>query len=733
MFGYFSLSRLGSPLDGFLVGEKRTMLSDTVLVAPLWLLVQIVAFRSLARAARLIFPSDSPTERLLHVTVLYWASVVVSAILPGCVGLLYPPVCHSILLIFSLILAYYLQTCVSNRHIPVELPGRVKACRPFRWVSFEVLLLLFLAIYHAGASFHVFPTGWDTLMYHLPLIDQWCQRHSLYAPNSAHWWVPGNLELLGYWIVGPFSGDFLFSATNLLPCVVLVLAANHIMLSASRNRCIAAITTVSIVSSSVIQRQMFDVENDVALSALFLTGAWYILRYMKSGRTADIVLAVIVFGLLAGIKYYALAYAAIETILLLTIVGARSGRTACIKAAIASWLAFFLLSGYWYFRNACLTGSPFFPSGIIPGSEGFLHLYPDLRHTSMLGNGSHEIPPLIASAISTHAGSCHFVGLLIAPIACLIFLGRSLLARHGLPRQKYDSRLRAVLSALTIGSAIVLSITPFAVEDNPGTLNVLRSGYTPMRYGLSFFSLSVIMSFLIAYDVVRRLSGFMVAVANRLLELILPSLRLCRKAMYRMRQILVGLVLGIPIGVCAARQFITHFEMNRVEALIVVDAVAVCFAGSELARRLGGRINYLHCAALSVFLFGLYVADSARHWHREFNAHYSHVFGIKYIESKEVIGTKGIYLIDYLPYPYLRSDRRTRVINRLVTPTEGDLLDADIRQCEADVVIVRSLDKGTISGWCQYEFALQWFYNGPANYKEFARDRAGIAFQALGK
>ena len=40
-----------------------------------------------------------------------------------------------------------------------------------------------------------FPTDWDSLMYHIPLIDHWLQDGSLYAPGCAVWYFPGNTKV----------------------------------------------------------------------------------------------------------------------------------------------------------------------------------------------------------------------------------------------------------------------------------------------------------------------------------------------------------------------------------------------------------------------------------------------------------------------------------------------------------------------------------------------------------
>lgn len=65
-----------------------------------------------------------------------------------------------------------------------------------------------------------FPTDFDSLWYHMPLIDSWLQTGSLYVPDCARWYFPGNSELLGVWATAGCSGDFLVPLSN-VPVVIL--------------------------------------------------------------------------------------------------------------------------------------------------------------------------------------------------------------------------------------------------------------------------------------------------------------------------------------------------------------------------------------------------------------------------------------------------------------------------------------------------------------------------------
>jgi hypothetical protein len=63
-----------------------------------------------------------------------------------------------------------------------------------------------------------FPRDFDSLMYHIPLIDHWLQAGSLYAPDCPLWYNASNNELLRLRIVAPFSGDFLVALNNVPAC-----------------------------------------------------------------------------------------------------------------------------------------------------------------------------------------------------------------------------------------------------------------------------------------------------------------------------------------------------------------------------------------------------------------------------------------------------------------------------------------------------------------------------------
>ncbi len=79
------------------------------------------------------------------------------------------------------------------------------------WIGFSALCFAQLLL----AGLLRFPTDWDSLAYHVPLVDHWLQAGSLEMTDCARWSSPGNNELWALWAAAPFSGDFLVSVNNL--------------------------------------------------------------------------------------------------------------------------------------------------------------------------------------------------------------------------------------------------------------------------------------------------------------------------------------------------------------------------------------------------------------------------------------------------------------------------------------------------------------------------------------
>ena len=335
-----------------------------------------------------------------------------------------------------------------------------------------------------------FPTDWDCLMYHIPMVDEWLQAGSLYAPDSPYWWSPGNSEVIGLWCVAPFSGDFLIALNNLPVMVLWVASTLSVARSLGMSNAGSHLTAIAVVLVHTSFHETDDASNDLLLVAAFTAAVAYLLRNLRQPRKAEVVLGGLSLGLLAGVKYFSVGYVAL-------IVGAwgvtslLQGKRWNVWREMALLLALAVPCGaYWYVRNVVVSGAPCYPMGL--SGESPAVGYPNVGTTSLWGNPDPSRWGLVLPSLWKMTGPIHLVAVIMSPTV-MVGLGTAGFWLAPEDRRSAFKRCRwPLLAALMAGCGMLILITPFAVEDQPGTLNHLRWAYTPVRYGLPFLSLAVV-------------------------------------------------------------------------------------------------------------------------------------------------------------------------------------------------------------------------------------------------
>ena len=272
------------------IGE---LIRQDILMGVIWASVSMVLGSSIWRLSQRLAPDDTLAARALHTTVLSWAVIVGVATVLGIGGVLIPA------LLLLCVAATALLIWRLNR--PPTIAIRADASGLVLWGA----LIAFGSGYIVTKGLLDFPRDWDSIMYHIPLVDQWLQTQSLYAPKEAYWYYPGNNELVGLWLVAPFSGDFLIGLTNLPAVSVLILGGMELGTSLGLKRTLGLVIGVTLCANYIVFRQLTTQENDVAVAGLFLTGLYYALRFAHSGHPFYLLLGGVAAGLLAGVKYYA--------------------------------------------------------------------------------------------------------------------------------------------------------------------------------------------------------------------------------------------------------------------------------------------------------------------------------------------------------------------------------------------------------------------------------------------
>jgi hypothetical protein len=537
----------------------------------------------------------------------------------------------------------------------------------------------------------VFPNHWDSLAYHIPLVNRWLQTGSLYTPDFSYWSQPGNNELLELWAVAPFSGDFLVNLGNFPVAVLLLYGTLGLARELGLSPLFSRLTALAVAFTHVTLGQLITSENDLAVAALTVAALATGLRCTRRCSPGDEVGWAASLGLLAGVKFYALGYAGVVgTVIALQTLRCR-GLSAALRISGIGLLGILLLSGYWYARNTLATGSPLYPLGASPHNNDVEQFYPNIWKSTFLGNGHPEVPWLTLLAVGRIAGPCHLLALSVFPAAAgwLWFVGR-----HTLPLGQREVGRAFVWAA--IGAGAVWLVTPFAVECVPGTLNQLRFERTPVRYGLTFLSLAIVAVAAAAEPAANKrtwrvliggLLGTLLA-AQFGLTLVNPKRGLTDEVMR-----------GLQVQVVDSTLF----------ALIVLLASCAVILGRQIAQR---WITYALAASIAVAA-GIGGAALSFTWHKGFEEHYTRMFedGVfAFLARSDLPDGAKVCVLDERSYPFFGSRRQFRVsVPLLLADAAG--LRRFLDDHGIEVVVVRAESNHFPTSVNQNRLATQWIEN----------------------
>jgi|GEM_PF-3774854 len=464
-----------------------------------------------------------------------------------------------------------------------------------------------------------YPVDTDSLIYHIPLPVNWIQSESLYAPQCMHWSCPGNNEIIGCWLLIFFEGDFLVGLNNLPSMVVLVLGLFLSVRQLGFSPASAFGLTVMAISNGVMFRQVCDQENDLAVAGFFVSCVFFGTRFFLSGDGADLVIAGVAFGLLGGVKYYALGYSFVLFFCFLICSLVRTWRFGLV-IGIVFGSSFVALALFWYLRNYFCGGMLLYPFSFARDVDLSRRAYPSLETSSIRGNGDLRIPILYLSATLEFLGAGYFLAVMLFPV--IICIG--LLKICYLRRAPIAALIRLMLQVATLA---VFLITPFAVEDEPGTLNQMKSGYCPVRYSLPF----LLLSFLNGLHVLRGSLFAAYGAAKSGLRSKPGVIGFDRKFWLRFIRIGIFCVLPIVAGVIQGARWccVTGIDVVVVVGVCVVLWIAIVLM-SIFDRSGSWWWRITSCLFGMIGLCGVCFLFSVRgyYWEENFNRFYQGSFGV---------------------------------------------------------------------------------------------------------
>jgi hypothetical protein len=663
-----------------------------------WLVVNVLLGYSAWAWACRFFPEDGPLEKVGHVIVLGWSGIVAVATTLGLAGLLGGP---ALLLGVSgaCLAALAVLRRLAPSH-PVQPPGRSRSETLWLWMWATLASLGAGHVVVAGLL--MYPADWDSLAYHLPMVDHWLRDGSLYTPDCGRWSNPGNGELLALWAVAPFSGDFLAALNNMPTSILLACASIALGRRFGLPPTITHLAALAVVCNHVVLTQLVDTENDVAATAAFLAALSYALRHAEKPSRDGLLLGALSLGLLAGVKFYAVGYAALALAVWTCLALTAQGRSASLRVILAGGAGCLALGGYWYFRNLVVTGSPLYPRDFFRHPDVLALLYPDVGHTSFLGNGRPELFGMYLQSIWEMTGPCQLAGFALAPLSLswLVASGTWYLRRG----RGEEGRSRLALAATLVGGGLLLAVTPFAVEDDPGTLNQLRWHYCPVRYGLSLLGAGILAAAVLLGDVLAWL------------------------------QRRVGLWSLTLLFAPAAAVFFQAYHMARrqgpggVDGLLVGANLALaCLAVALAAREWPGLRRWLVVGVMAVAVpaWGWACGRLSEDWHCGFAAHYDQTLGgdqFAYLE-RGLPGGAAVYVLEHRYYPYFGSRRQFRACQP-VYAFSPEWIEEQLLETGAEFVAVKL--RQSPAGWNNFRGFEECLARYPTRFRRVT-EGGGIA------
>ncbi len=594
------------------------MFADAVF-AILWQLVTIQVVVCASRIAKRFFPDCSGAELILHTSVLSIGICLVGLFAVGGIGLLYAWTA-----IGSVAFVGFVSDWLSYRYWTCGSGGNSDPRAINKFVALFWLLACSMLLGNVIANGLLrWPSDWDNLMYHLPFIDHWIQNGTLAATQSARWSMPASSELLGLWCAIPFSGDFLVALNNFPVIIVLVAALIELSRSMGMTGWVPHGCAFVCVCNQVTIRQSIDASNDLMVGAFFFAGLVYFGKLQQLQRGAPILLGVCI-GVLIGTKYFAIGYSVI--LLVSTALWFARSNTS-LRNERKVWIGFAaaiaMVGGYWFMRNCLMTGNPVFPIGSKEFAERLP--YPGIHRTTLLFNIKMEALELVLKSVWKNLGPLHVFALAAIP-AVLIWIC--------FDREARAQYVRGGLILVFLGCAGIFVITPMLVEDQPGTMNHLRWGYTTVRYGLSFWTIVTLMFFLGLDHLLQRQK-----ISKR------PFLR---------RLIL----LAVPIQVCWTVANIEVFDLNRTLLSVLVGGIWI--EVQLLNYLLSRRSLRIGIGVASILFHACFIGYLSNRWHQGLANHFN-----RYSQS-QVFSSIGqtpnrILVLDERSYPFFGSRRQNYI------------------------------------------------------------------------
>jgi hypothetical protein len=313
-------------------------------------------------------------------------------------------------------------TATNGAVLRVRLPRT-----PLALAASVLVVLLVAALVYAVLSPRPL---FDAMSGHLPVMVQWLQHGSTAimpytSPVSAEPHYPANSQALALWLTLGERRDFLTQLACLPGLLMLVFGVALLgrELGARTQAAAAAallVPTIPLFLGQLVGTNMTDLTAGGAVAAM---SAFTALAGRRQGRAA-VALAGLSAGLALGTRYAAIfAIVPVGVLLLVFVVRGRERVALGVGILVLTAAAG---GGYWYVRNALLTGDPVYPQpllGLHPAVAAEMAAFPAFRSYLQVGWVPDQWPLFLQQGMA-----------LGGPVYLLLFLGALVTPLHALAR-----------------------------------------------------------------------------------------------------------------------------------------------------------------------------------------------------------------------------------------------------------------------------------------------------------
>ncbi len=638
--------------------------------------------------------------RIAMTIVICWGAVAVTAFALSLVGAFSRLPYYLMLLGVGVVFGGMRGSGVRSEVLATSATRRVSFARwGHRW--FWIGVLSFCLSHVVLYAVMRLPCDWDSMAYHLPIVDHWIQYSRLTPRDCAFWYAPGNSELVTHFFVAGYSGDFWAGLTN-LPAVGLLISATIELLILLRVRMLfRAVAIASLLASQIITRQLISQENDIAVASLYVAAVMFGWHWIS--RTHSIhaafrsgAVSAIAIGLLSGIKYYALGYAIIGAVGISAFVLLIGGFRRFAQTVFMMTVAIFLCGSFWYLRNWFVTGSPLFPKGF--PSLGMPDLWGEMRPGNELSSLRRGITVrrawMLERALLYESGPSTLFAVVSLPVVIVVGLFSKLTR---------DTRLSRYMAASIAGAVLVYINTPNVIESVAGTENMISSYYHPVRFGSSMWTMATIGVFSLSANLRRRWLRMIAISVITLLTLGDVWLQFLHHFALHEFAAELGIRFHLP-----GRMPLEPFTLILLTLNISLSVMVLQTVQLQAKWR---NIMILVASAVIVVVTGVQSA----HWHEQYDDHFEQFeFQGALSEIRSVLTDRDrLFVCQYTYYLMLRSDRSGNVIRPLYF-SDRESFEEQVRASGATKILANESD----THWTHsYDNVMKYIEQNPERYR----------------